>query len=73
MLDGPGLEFEYGPIGSGDVDYAELFRTFARDRTDIVIAVATHYQLPGDTKANAMRLNYANTLDLTKQALAAVV
>ena len=72
VLDGPGLKFEYGPVGSGDVDYAALFRTFARDHTDIVITVATHFQLPGDTRPNTMRLNYANTLELTEQAVAAV-
>ena len=72
MLDGPAIEFEYVPIGSGDTDYATLFRTFARDHTDIVIAVATHYKLPGDTKANSMRLNYANRLELTEQSLAAI-
>ena len=72
VQDGPGLKFKYGPVGSGDVDYAALFRTFARDHTDIVIAVASHFQLPDDTRPNAMRLNYANTLKLTEQALAAV-
>ena len=46
VTSGPGLDFAYGPIGTGDVDYAALFRTFAREQTDIVIAVATHFQLP---------------------------
>ena len=72
VQDGPGLKFKYGPIGSGDIGYAALFRTFARDHTDIVIAVACHFQLPGDTRPNTMRHNYANTLKLTEQALAAV-
>ncbi len=72
VLDGPGLKFQYGPIESGDLDYAALFRTFARDQTDIVIAVSTHFLLPGDTKLNTLRVNYANTLKLTEQALAAV-
>ena len=71
VVDGPGLEFEYRPIGTGDPDYAALFRTFAQDHTDIVIAVATHYIPPNGTRADAMRTNYANTLRLAHQALAA--
>ena len=55
------------------MDYAALFRTFAHDRTDIVIAVATHYQPPGGTRADAMRRSYANTLRLVEQAQAAVI
>ena len=66
--DGPACKFEYVPVGTGDLDYALLFITFARDHTGIVIAVATHYQLPGETKADAMRLNYANTLKLVERA-----
>ena len=70
MVDGPGLEFDYRPIGTGDPDYAALFRTFAQDHTDIVLAVATHY-IPADgTRADAMRTNYANTQRLAQQALA---
>ena len=68
VIDGPACTFEYVPIGTGDVDYAALFRTFAQDHTDIVIAVATHFQLPGDTRPNTMRLNYANTIKLAEQA-----
>lgn len=69
VLDGPGLKFKYVPIGDGDVNYSELFRSFARDQTDVVLAVATHFQIPGDTLANTMRLNYSNTLRLTEQAI----
>lgn len=71
VLDGPACRFEYVPVGTGDVDYAALFRSFARDHTDIVIAVATHFRPPGGTLADAMRLNYANTLRLAEQALGA--
>ena len=73
VVDGPGLEFEYRPIGTGDPDYAALFRTFAQDHTDIVIAVATHFRLPGDTGPKTLRLNYANTLELAQQAQATPV
>ena len=61
------------PIGTGDVDYPGLFRTFARDRTDIVIGVGTHFQPPGGTQADAMRINYRNTLRLTEQAVQAAL
>ena len=70
-LDGPTCEFEYCAVGTGDVDYAGLFRTFARDHTDIVIGVATHFQPPGGTQVDAMRINYRNTLRLTEQAVQA--
>ena len=69
VIDGPALEFEYCAVGTGDPDYAALFRTFARDRTDIVIAVATHFTPPGGTQVDAMRINYQNTLELAEQAL----
>lgn len=60
------------PIGTGDVNYAALFRTLARDHTDIVVSVATHYQLPGGTKIDTMHCNYANPLQLVEQAQAAI-
>lgn len=72
VVDGPGLEFDYRPIGTGDPDYAALFKTFARDHTDIVIAVATHYIPAGGTRVDAMRTNYANTLRLVDEALETV-
>ena len=72
-LDGPTCEFEYCAVGTGDVDYAGLFRTFARDHTDIVIGVGTHFQPPGGTQVDAMRINYRNTLRLTEQAVQAAL
>ena len=72
VQDGPACRFAYVPVGDGDVDYAALFRTFAHDHTDIVIAVATHYQPPDGTRADAMRQSYTNMLRLVEQAQAAV-
>ena len=46
-IDGPSCKFEWCELGTGDPDYTALFRSFARDRTDVVIAAASHYEPPG--------------------------
>ena len=48
-----------------------LFRTLARDRTDVVIAAASHYKPPGGTPADGLRINYQKALVLAEQAVAA--
>ncbi|MGH2355637.1 MAG: TIM barrel protein [Chloroflexota bacterium] len=71
VLDGAACRFQYVPTGTGDVPYAALFEQFARDRTDAVIAVATHYRVPDAPPETAMRTNIQNTRRLMAQGLAA--
>ena len=70
-IDGPSCKFEWCELGTGDPDYAALFRSFARDQADVVIAVASHYAPPGGTPADGVRLNYGKALELAELAAAA--
>ena len=70
-IDGPSCKFEWCELGTGDPDYAALFRSFARDQTDVVIAAASHYEPPGGTPADGLRINYRKALVLAEQAVAA--
>ena len=70
-IDGPSCEFEWCELGTGDPDYAALFRSFARDQTDVVIAAAAHYEPPGGTRADGVRINYRKALELAELAVAA--
>lgn len=63
-IDGPLCKFEWCELGTGDPDYGALFRSFARDRLDVVIAVASHYEPPGGTPADGVRLNHRKALEL---------
>ncbi len=69
-IDGPSCKFEWCELGTGDPDYAALFRSFARDRTDVVIAAASHYEPPGGKPADGLRINYQKALVLAEQAVA---
>ena len=37
------LNFEYCPLGEGDVDYLTVLRNLRDHRCDVVFAVATHF------------------------------
>ncbi len=67
-IDGPSCRFEWCELGTGDPDYAALFRAFVRDRLDVVIAVASHYEPPGGTPADGVRLNHRTALELAESA-----
>ena len=67
-IDGPSCKFEWCELGTGDPDYAALFRTFARDRHDVLIAVAAHYAPPGGTPADGVGINHRKALELAKAA-----
>ncbi len=70
-IDGPSCKFEWCELGTGDPDYPALFRSFARDRPDVVIAAASHYAPPGGTPADGVRINYGKALAMAQQAVAA--
>lgn len=60
VIDGLHLNFEYCPIGEGDVDYLTVLRNLRDHRCDAVLSVATHFQPPSGSAEEAMRINYAN-------------
>ncbi len=65
--DGPALDFEYRPIGQGDVDFPTVLSNISRDRPDAVLSVATHFRPPSGSPVEAMRINYANLRALIDQ------
>ncbi len=67
VLDGPKCNFEYCPLGEGDVDYLTVLRNLHDHHCDVVFAVATHFLPPGGSGADAMRINFANLKPLIKQ------
>ena len=67
VIDGLNLNFEYCPIGEGDVDYITVLRNLREHRIDAVFAVATHFTLPNSDGADTMRINFANIKPLMKR------
>ena len=67
IIDGLNRNFEYCPIGEGDVDYLTVLRNLRDHRIDAVFAVATHFSLPNTDGAEAMRINFANIKPLVDQ------
>ena len=67
VLDGLKLNFEYCPLGEGDVDYPTVLRNLRDHRCDAVFAVATHFQPPSGSGADAMRINFAKIRPLIEQ------
>ncbi|MBM3803092.1 MAG: sugar phosphate isomerase/epimerase [Acidimicrobiia bacterium] len=60
LIDGLRLEFEYRPLGAGDVDYLTILRNMKAYRSDAVLALATHFTPPSGSRVEAMQINYAN-------------
>ena len=67
VLDGLKLNFEYCPLGEGDVDYPTVLRNLRDHRCDAVFAVATHFQPPSGSGADAMRINFAKIRPLIEK------
>ncbi len=65
--DGLSLDFEYCPFGEGDTDYLTVFRNLRDHDCDVFVSLATHFQPPGGTNVDAMRINAANIKKLLKQ------
>ena len=59
-INGPKLEFEYAPIGEGDVDYPTILRNLRDNRCDVVLSIATHFLPASGSRLEAMQTNYAN-------------
>ncbi len=60
VTDGLKLDFEYRPLGEGDVDFSTVLRSLRDHRSDVVLALATHFRPPSGSPVEAMRINYAN-------------
>ncbi len=67
VIDGFKLDFEYCPLGAGDVDYLTVLCNLRGHRCDVVFAVATHDLPPNGSGAVAMRIHFANLRQLIKQ------
>ena len=67
VINGLNLNFEYCPIGEGDVDYLTVLRNLRDHCTDAVFAVATHFTLPDADGADTMRINFSNIKSLISQ------
>ena len=60
VSDGLRLDFEYRPLGEGDVDYPTVLANLRRHRIDAVLSVSTHFLPPSGSRVEAMRINVAN-------------
>ncbi|NKB71240.1 MAG: TIM barrel protein [Candidatus Latescibacteria bacterium] len=58
--DGLALDFDYCPIGEGDVDYPTVLNNLRRHQCDVFLSLATHFLPPSGDPVEAMRINYAN-------------
>lgn len=65
--DGLSLDFEYCPLGEGDTDYPTVFRNLRDHDCDVFLSLSTHFQPPGGTNVDAMRINAANIKKLLDQ------
>ena len=58
--DGLALDFEYRPLGEGDVDFPTVLRNVRDYKIEAVMSVSTHFRPPSDSRVEAMEINYAN-------------
>ena len=68
VVDGFNLDFEYRPLGDGDVDYVTIFRSLREHGCNVVLAAATHFVPPSGSRKEAMTINYAKLKALLKAA-----
>ena len=59
-IDGAQLEFDYMPIGKGDVDYPTLLRNLRDNDCDVILSVATHFVPASGSRLEAMQTNFGN-------------
>ena len=65
--DGLRLDFDYCPIGEGDVDYLAVLRQLRDHDCDVILSLSTHFRPDGGTAEDAMRTNHANLTALIRQ------
>ncbi len=67
VIDGLRCQFDYCPLGQGDVDYPSILRQLRAHGCDAILSVATHFLPPGGSAEEAMRINFANLRELIRQ------
>ncbi len=58
--DGMRLDFDYKPVGEGDVDFPTALRGLRDNDADAALSVATHFRPASGSSVEAMRINYDN-------------
>ena len=61
------LDFDYKPVGEGDVDFLSVLRNLRDNEIDVVLSLATHFQPANGSRVEAMKTNFENIRDLIKQ------
>ena len=54
VIDPRRLQFEYRPIGSGDVDYRIVLRNLRDHGCDVFLSLATHFRPPSGSREEGM-------------------
>ena len=65
--DGISLDFDYCPIGEGDVDYPTVLRNLRDHNCDVFLSLSTHFVPESGSREEAMRINYANLKGLIEE------
>ncbi len=65
--EGVRLNFQYRPLGDGDVDYLTILRNLRDHHSDAVLSVSTHFRPPSGSREEAMRINFANLRKMISQ------
>ena len=68
VTDGYNLDFEYRPLGDGEIDFVSIFRSLTEHDCDVVLSVATHFVPPSGSRKEAMTINYAKLNHLLNTA-----
>jgi len=68
VIDGLRLQFDYKPLGEGDVEYVAILKQLRRHRSDVFLSVATHFRAPSGDRVDAMRINYCKLRELIRKA-----
>lgn len=64
VTDGIARDFQYLPIGEGDVDFIETLNKLYEHKSDAVLSIATHFTPDSGSPVEAMQINYNNILNL---------
>ena len=67
VRNGLNLDFEYRPLGDGDVEYATVLRNLKDHRLDAVLSMSTHFVPPSGSRVEAMQINCANLQQLIRR------
>ena len=62
--DGFNIDFDYCPIGTGDVDYPTILRHLRASSCDPFLSLSTHFLPASGSRLEAMQINYDNLQQL---------